>query len=232
MALNFGGIGLFNTRPFEDIGYEEQADEPILAPGDVTFWHSTGTTTEKQLTDNSVFTIDHANDRVGQSFTMGYSFIYAPTLCIKFGLKLYRVGSPGTMELNMYAVDSGGEPTGASLIHGFYDGDTLTTNVAGEEVFFTWWLDETKLIQPGDFLCVVLKAAGSGAGDEVKVRYSSSGSYGTGTEYGTALVSDDNGATWTRPAGTDLFFRLFGSGDYFIVNMAGTTKAISMPRLI
>jgi len=232
MSLNFGGGGLFNTRAFEDIGYEDQADEPILAPGDVTFWHSTGTTTEKQLSDNSVFTINDSNDHVGQSFTMGYSFIYAPVLNIKFGFKLYRVGSPSTIRLDMYATDGSGHPTGASLIHGFYAGDTLTTDTAGEEVFFTYWLGATKLIQPGDFLCVVMTVPGAGVGDEVKVRYSNAASYGTGTAYGTALISTDGGANYISPAGTDLFFRLYGSGDYFIVNMAGTTKAISMPRLI
>jgi hypothetical protein len=47
-------------------------------------------------------------------------------------LKLYRVGSPGTVTVSIRATDGSGHPTGPDLCSGTTDGNTLTTATAGE----------------------------------------------------------------------------------------------------
>jgi len=46
-------------------------------------------------------------------------------------LKLYRIGSPGTITVSIRAT-SDGKPTGPALCSGTTNGNTLTTNTAGE----------------------------------------------------------------------------------------------------
>ena len=47
-------------------------------------------------------------------------------------LKLYRIGTPGTLTVSIRATDGNGQPTGADLASGTTDGNTLTTNTSGE----------------------------------------------------------------------------------------------------
>lgn len=63
----------------------------------------------------------------GQSFTP----LVAHTIT-SVRLLVYRVGSPGDLTISIRATDGSGHPTGDDLCVGVTDGDTLTTNGAGE----------------------------------------------------------------------------------------------------
>jgi hypothetical protein len=52
-------------------------------------------------------------------------------------VKIYRMGLPGTLKLDITAVDGGGHPTGAALATATYDGDSLgagSSNAARVEI--------------------------------------------------------------------------------------------------
>ena len=70
---------------------------------------------------------------LGQSFTVGTTGTNENFSITSVKVKIYKVGSPGDVYVNLYAVDGNGYPTGSSLSSGVTDGDTLTTNTAGEE---------------------------------------------------------------------------------------------------
>ncbi len=67
------------------------------------------------------------DDRIAQTFTPAI----AHTI-ISVKLKLYRVNNPGTITISIKATDINGHPTGANLVSGTTNGDTLTTDSAGE----------------------------------------------------------------------------------------------------
>ena len=80
--------------------------------------HNTGDNTDSWL---------YGATWAGQTFT--------PTISHKITsvkLKLYRVTTPGIVTVSIRATDGSGLPTGSDLISGTTDGDTLTTNTAGE----------------------------------------------------------------------------------------------------
>ena len=54
-------------------------------------------------------------------------------------IKAYRLSTPGILIISIRNVDGDGKPTGSDLTYGTIDGDTFTTNEAGEwyEVTFT-----------------------------------------------------------------------------------------------
>lgn len=65
--------------------------------------------------------------KAGQSFTASVSYDI-----VSVKLKLYRVGTPGTITIELYAEDGSDFPTGIALTSGTTNGNTLTTNSAGE----------------------------------------------------------------------------------------------------
>jgi len=67
-----------------------------------------------------------ATDRIGQTFTPQITHTIE-----QVALDLYRIGSPGILNVYIYGVDESGFPTGDALCSGITDGDTLTTNTAG-----------------------------------------------------------------------------------------------------
>lgn len=69
---------------------------------------------------------------MGQSFTIGTVGTNENFNTYSVKLKLYRINNPGTITIEIYSVDVSGFPTGSALSSGTTDGDTLTTNTAGE----------------------------------------------------------------------------------------------------
>ena len=79
-------------------------------------------------------------------------------------LRLWREGSPGTITLAIKALDVDGHPTGADLKTATYNGNTLTTNTAGEWVTFSF----TNLARSaGTQYCWILRAPGATGGGNV-----------------------------------------------------------------
>ena len=120
-------------------------------------------------------------------------------------LKLYRVGSPGTVTVSIRATDANGHPTGSDLTSGTIDGDSLTTNSAGEWYEIT--LTSYQLSVSTKYAIVVRATAGDffnyvgWRADSTTPTYSG----------GNHEDSSDSGSTWTAHTDCDLMFEVYGT---------------------
>lgn len=144
---------------------------------------------------------DHFYDvnRSGQTFTVGAN----PWSVESVELKLYRVGSPGTITVHLRAT-SDGKPTGADLASQTYDGDTLTTDDAGEWITFTF-ASAVDLDAETQYAITVDAASGVALqrGDWKKQS-------GDPLANGTNVYSSDSGSTWSVNNVSDNTFRVLG----------------------
>jgi len=119
-------------------------------------------------------------------------------------LKLYRVGSPGTITVSIRAT-SAGHPTGNDLCSGTYNGNTLTTNNAG--AWYTITLGEGTTLTSSTKYAIVIRAPSGSSGHSVRWRCDgSSPAYG----YGCRLDSSDSGDSWTSHTTYDFMFEEWG----------------------
>jgi len=134
----------------------------------------------------------------GQSFTTLSS--YSAT---SVKLLMYKFGTPGIVTVSIYA-SSAGKPTGNSLATGTTDGDTLTTNSAGEwrEITFS----APYSLSNATMYCIVVSTTPSG-GNGVAIKGRNSAPLYSG---GTGLWSNDAGSSWSILSGVDLFFEMYG----------------------
>ena len=121
-------------------------------------------------------------------------------------LKLARVGSPGTITVSIRAT-SAGLPTGADLISGTTDGDTLTTNAAGEWRTITLF-PGTTLTADTTYAIVVRALDG-----DISTNYMWWRADNTSPTYtnGSVVSSSNAGDTWGSTTGTDFMFETWGS---------------------
>jgi len=116
-------------------------------------------------------------------------------------LKLFRVGSPGTITVSIRATDGSGHPTGDDLTSGTTDGDTLTTNNAGEwrEVTLTSYT-----LSAGTKYAIVIRALSADASNYFACREHINSPTYTG---GNREYSTDSGSSWSATTGADMMFR-------------------------
>jgi len=117
-------------------------------------------------------------------------------------LKLYRVGSPGTIDVSIRAVDGSSHPTGEDLCSDTTDGDTLTADSAGEwrTIAFT----TTYSLSSSTMYAIVARATeGNGSNQVYWKRDATSPTY-TG---GALEASTDSGSSWGTTSGSDYMFR-------------------------
>lgn len=121
-------------------------------------------------------------------------------------LKLYRVGSPGTITVSIRATDGGGDPTGADLCSGTTDGNVITTNTNGAwyEITFTTGTN----LSIGTIYAIVFRATAGDASNKVLVRHDNSSPSYAGGEY---EISGDSGSSWTPFATSDFMFEEWGT---------------------
>ena len=115
--------------------------------------------------------------------------------CPSVQLKMYRVGSPGTItaSLRLATAVGSGAPTGADLpnLVGTYDGDTLTVDTDGEWITFEF--TGAKLSANTRYAIVVRCPTGDGGANTVHWRTDGSTPTYAGGGYAT---SNDSGETW------------------------------------
>ena len=131
MALNVSNI--FPTSQDITVRYEEQRERPVISSKEMVLWHVPLGDGENQTGHGGYETINSSSDYIGQNFTIGYNGPMADLDHSSVKLWLHKSGNPGTITVNLYAVDSSGHPSGSSLGSGTTDGDTLTTSISGEE---------------------------------------------------------------------------------------------------
>lgn len=114
-----------------------------------------------------------------------------------------RAGSPGTMTVELYAVDGSGHPTGSVLSSGTINANTFDQYGAVEE---TITMSEYEL-QASTEYAIVCHIAGGDAVNCVLWQYNSSGGYSGGN----IEESTDSGSSWTTHADIDFLFLVDGT---------------------
>jgi len=131
-------------------------------------------------------------------------------------VKIYRGGNPGTVTVSIRNADqTWHKPTGSDLASGTTNGDTLTTDTAGEWREIT--LDTPYTVVSGTEYAIVLRAAGTNP-NVIYWRGIGSNGYATGW----FSTSSNSGVTWAN-GGTsrDYMFELYG------LRMGGLDKTFS-----
>jgi len=133
----------------------------------------------------------------GESFTPSITHVIKKAI-----LKLYRVGSPGTGTLTIYAADANHKPTGSALCSGTIDGNSITTDTAGVE--YEIRLGDGATLNASTEYVMVLSASSGSTNNWFRWK-----EVVTGTYSGTMVTSSDNGANWTAQT-YDFYFKEFG----------------------
>lgn len=110
-------------------------------------------------------------------------------------LQMYRTGNPGTLTINIYAVDGTGVPAGAIKASGTTNGDTLTANAAGEwrEIVLTPGPDNAVLTASSKYAIVLVDPSGDDS-NKAWVNGDYTGNYAGGY----AIVTVDGGINWNQ----------------------------------
>ena len=137
-------------------------------------------------------------------------------------LKIYRVGSPGTITVSIRATDVGGKPTGADLASGTTDGDTLTTSSSGEWREITFGTPYS-LSGTTKYAIVASTASGDYENEVLWKRDATSPTYSGGS----AGDSTDSGSSWSLITTQDMMFECWESSalEPTVMSLAGTIPA-------
>lgn len=156
--------------------------------------------------DDNAYEINHANDRVAQTFHSGVAAYTISSVMFK----LYRVLTPGTVTVTLRAVDGENKPAAGILATGTIDGDTLTVDTDGEwyEISFTVPYALTVNVM----YAIVINVAGATAANKVFVRQDvTAGTFAAGEKW----FSGDAEASWDHNQGgsaDDAIFKTYGGG--------------------
>lgn len=123
------------------------------------------------------------------------------------GLKLRRVGSPGTVTVSIRATTAG-VPSGSDLASGTTNGNKLTADAGGE------WKKIT-LTTPYDLVtattyAIVVRATGGSATNTIRWRADTSSPTYTN---GSRCTSTNSGTDWTADTTDDFMFRTYANAD-------------------
>ncbi len=140
----------------------------------------------------------------GQTFTVGNDGENTAFTISKITMNMYRENSPGIIWVMLRAVGDDGKPTGNNLSVGTYNGNSLTTNTAGETINITMSSYE---LQPSTNYGIILAApTGADANNELRIgRDFSSPSY-----INASFYSLNGGSAWIVYAAIDLPFEVWG----------------------
>jgi hypothetical protein len=120
-------------------------------------------------------------------------------------LRTYRLGSPGTITASIKATAVGGAPDGADIASGTTDGDTLTTEYAGEERAIS--LGAGVALTAGTKYAIVVRALTGDANNYMRWRHSGTKVYPRGSHW----FSSDGGVTWEEDTTRDMMFEEYGT---------------------
>ena len=140
-----------------------------------------------------------------QSFTVGNTGTNENHNITSVKLLLYRNGSPGTVTVSIRAVDGNGKPTEGDLTSGTTDGNTLTTNTAGEwrEIALTSYG-----LSASTKYAIVVRALDATGVNKVVLRLDGESPTYSG---GALIYSTDSGNAWDVYDSMDILFEEYGS---------------------
>jgi len=171
--------------------------------GEDAIFHTSGSDTlyEYFNTGDDADVDIYENNWFGQTFTTSAT---VPHTITQVRLRLFRVGSPGTLTAQIYRT-SAGVPTGQEIGTGDIDGDTLTDSATG--AWYTITLDEEVALQAETMYAITLDAKDGDASNYVSWRYDNGNGYADGTE----VSSTDGGTTWSTVGANDMMFEVWGN---------------------
>lgn len=137
----------------------------------------------------------------GQTFTPGITHLLGSVK-----LKLFRVGSPGTITVSIRAT-SAGKPTGGDLCSGTIDSAVITEDTNGEWYEIT--LGDGYQVAADTQYAIVVRAPSGDVDNKLSLLADTSSPTYTG---GTHVDSSDSGADWNTYSGVDLLFEEWGTG--------------------
>lgn len=135
---------------------------------------------------------------------------FTPTLVhmiSKVKLKLFRVGTPGTITVSIKAT-AGGKPTGADLCVGTIEGTGITDDANGEWYEIT--LGDGYVFEKDVMYAIVVRAPSGDSDNKVSWRADKSSPTYTG---GTYCSTSDSGVEWGIVSGSDCMFEEWGAGE-------------------
>ncbi len=170
---------------------------------------------ENYITGDDNYTFCYGTDiLVGQTFTPASNHTITSVK-----LKLYRVGSPGTVYVYLTGTSSG-HPNGYDIKRtGTFNGNTITTNTAGEWVTITF---TSYTVASGTKYAFVVKATSGDGSNYIRWRYDSTSASFSGGNY---EYTTDGGVSWTSSTGSDCMFDVYGES--LTVAPTVTTQAAS-----
>jgi len=170
------------------------------------------TSYEKYITGDDDGASSYYDRWTGQSFTIGNVGTNVSQYITSVRLKLYKTGNPGAVTVSIRATElSGGPPpnvpipTGSDLTTGTTNGDTLTTDTAGE------WRNITLThyaLTKGVTYAICIRAVSGDTDNRVYWRCNSTSS---GYAGGHIHLSTDSGSTWSYYDTIDAIFELYGT---------------------
>lgn len=199
------------ASPWSIFRYESGDTIPTLTvPGETVVWERGAGDGEFYTFSGGGSTAMYGAEWRGQTFTIGTTAADTDFSITSVKMKLYRILSPGTVTLGIYATDVDGYPTGSPLTSGTTDGDTLTTNSEGEVRTFT--LSPVTLTASTKY-AIVIDARNGDANNQALYR----GTTAAGYPAGEGVHSADSGSSWASLSG-DYYFSTHGGGFYLLVN--------------
>ncbi len=237
MVLNFGNQSLFNTSASVDVGFrtvteiegvrrEEQDIIPVLSPGEIVLWEKGQGQGEFFLTNDDATFAPFGVKWGAQTFTLGNTAPDGDFTIAKVSMWMYRLGTPGTVTFSIRATDGDGKPTGADLISGTTNGNTLTTDSAGElrEITFT-----TITLKATTNYALVIRATSGDINNRPFFKGDNSGGYDGGN---FIQDNDDSGASWDVLRAEDIYFDFQGAGKFLLVETAdGETYQATLTKI-
>jgi hypothetical protein len=151
--------------------------------------------------DDSVSADIYGDNWIAQGITIGSSGPNENFTISKVKLKLYRNGSPGTINIDIYDALI---PLGNIVSAGTIDGDTLTTATSGD--WYTINMGPFIMETSTDYYIVVKALSGDGSNYIIWRSDGSSPTYGGGSYLG----SSNGGDSWFATGGKDLMFEVWG----------------------
>ena len=224
MALNFGGNNMFKdsygdgeftarVRGF----YKGNTIPTLNTIGDMVLWEKgSGIGENYQPAVRFNYSLD-SSFRGGQSFTIGSSSEDGDFEMTTLQVKLWKETNPGIITINIYETDVNGFPFGASLGSATTNGDTLTTDTAGEIRTFTF--TPINLVATTKYVFIVSNVVAAPNKINLKLQNEANPTY----EGGNAVVSLDAGTTYLNHDGKggrsnfDAWFIFSGSGKYLLI---------------
>jgi len=195
--------GATTTEDFEkEQGTPMDKDNPLYDEGGMGLLDFSEECTEQDYwTDHTTsITTFYGNQKRTQTFTATTSYNYDFCGSNMWG---YRIGTGGTITLELFNTDTNGKPTGTALITAESDGTAWTNDTAGEEVSFE--CSGTYELSTGTKYALSYKSSASVTENRQALKGNNNAYTG-----GEMCESEDSGGTWTCYA-YDLYFKTFGT---------------------